>query len=243
MASIVLIHGAFHGGWCWDHLVPHLEAKGHTVAAPDMPSNGSDPMPAEEVGLDDYVARVGEVLSGFDEKVLLVGHSLGGATITQAGENFSEQIAGLVYLTAAIPANGQCRADLTEGNEDSLLGQYRQTSEDGKTFTVDDEGIAPCFYNDCSEEMIAWAKSKLVPQAMSIFTTPVATTDSRWGSLRRAYVFCSEDNAIRPDGQRAMMRHHPCDPVIDMATSHSPFMSQPEALAGHLDAIARQWNV
>ena len=89
MAVFVFVHGAFHGGWCWDRVTPLLEARGHTVFAPDMPAHGADQMDAADVTLADYVTRVGVVLSQAPSPVHLVGHSLGGITITQAGENYA----------------------------------------------------------------------------------------------------------------------------------------------------------
>jgi len=239
MATFVLIHGAFHGGWCWDRVKPLLEAKGHTVFAPDMPGHGQDPMDPADVTLDDYMARVGEVLAQASEPVILVGHSLGGITITQAGENYTDQISKLVYLTAFMPANGENRFDVDGGGgEKSLTNQYRQFSADGKTMTVADEGVKPTFYADCDDETVAWVKQHLCPQAIIIARTNVSTSDARWGSLPKAFIACAQDRAIPLAVQRACFERHACDPVIIMETSHSPFMSQPEALVDHLASLA-----
>ena len=239
MTTFVLIHGAFHGGWCWDRVAPLMEAKGHTVFAPDMPSHGDDPMDAADVTLDDYMTRVGVVLTQAPEPVILVGHSLGGITITQAGENYAGLISKLVYLTAFIPDNNESRFDLDGGGaEGSLSGQYRQFSGDNKTMTIQDEGVKPTFYADCDDETVDWVKERLCPQATLIAQTKVQTSDAGWGSIPRAYIECTEDRAIPIAQQRACWEAHPCDTVITMETSHSPFMSAPEALADHLHSLA-----
>jgi pimeloyl-ACP methyl ester carboxylesterase len=242
MTAFILIHGAFHGGWCWDRVKPLLTDLGHDVYAPDMPSNGEDPTPPEDVTLADYVEKVGEVLTQVDEQAVLVGHSLGGATITQAGEIFANKIIGLVYLAAAIPSNGQCRADLTMSNENSLLNKYRRVTADEKSVYIVDEGIVPTFYEDCDDATIMWAKTKLVRQSMAIFTTPVSTSQQKWGKLPRGYIVCQQDRAILPDSQEYMCQMHRCNPVITMDTSHSPFLSAPSELAGHLDKISILWR-
>ena len=78
MSTYVLIHGAFHGGWCWDKVVPLLEAAGHKVVAPDLPSHGRDDTPIAEVTLDTYARRACEVAAAQSEPVIIVGHSMGG---------------------------------------------------------------------------------------------------------------------------------------------------------------------
>ena len=101
MATFVLIHGAWHGGWCWRKVVPHLEAAGHTVIAPDLPSHGDDPTPAAEVTLDDYVRRVCEILDAQDEPVVLVGHSMGGLLVyLYLGRNGDAPVGRAVTLCA-----------------------------------------------------------------------------------------------------------------------------------------------
>lgn len=238
MSTFVLIHGAFHGSWCWERLTPFLEARGHRVFAPDMPGQGDDPADPAEVTLDDYMTRIGVVLNQADDPVILVGHSLGGISITQAGEIFTGRIAKLVYLTAFIPANGQSRGTVDNGGVVGLTEQYRVVAPDGKTMTIADDGIGPTFYNDCDDETLDWVKARLSRQATSISTTPVQTSAENWGSIPRAFIACAQDMAIPLSVQKLCYTHFPCDPVITMDTSHSPFLSAPEALAGHLDEIA-----
>lgn len=238
MANFLLVHGAFHGGWCWDRVKPLLEAKGHSVFTPDLPSHGEDKAWPEGVTLDDYVTRVGSVLQEVIGKTILVGHSLGGVTITQAGENYAERISRLVYLTAALPGNGQCRLDVLEGMEGSYLEDVRVISADGKTMTILEDGIKPAFYGDCDDETVAWIMERLTPQSTEIQKTPVSTSPERWGAIPRAYILCTEDRAIPIKNQEYFCKNHPCDPVVTMNTSHSPFMSEPQALANHLHALA-----
>ena len=239
MAVFVFIHGAFHGGWCWDRVTPLLEAKGHTVFAPDMPAHGADLMDAADVTLEDYITRVGVVLSQAPGLVHLVGHSLGGITITQAGEAYTGLISKLVYLTAFIPGDNESRFDLDGGGaEGSLTGNFRIFSADKKTMVIADEGIKPTFYADCDDETVSWVQKRLCPQATIIAQTKVRTSDAGWGSIPRVYIECTEDRAIPIAQQRACWERHPCAPIITMETSHSPFMSAPETLADHLHLIA-----
>ena len=196
-------------------------------------------MDAEAVTLDDYMTRVGVILSQTQGPAILVGHSLGGITITQAGENYTGLISKLVYLTAFIPGNNQSRFEMdNDVEEESLAGRYRIYSDDKKTMVMDDAGIKPAFYADCDDKTIAWVKERLCPQATSIAKTRVQTSDARWGSIPRAYIECTGDKAIPIAQQRACWAKHPCHPVITMETSHSPFMSSPVALADHLHSLS-----
>src|SRR5664279_2862075 len=100
MSAFVLVHGAWHGGWCWDKVVARLEAMGHTAAAPDMPGHGDDKTPIAGVTLEHLVQRVCETIDAQSEPVVLVGHSYGGAMITQAAERRADKIKSLAYVTA-----------------------------------------------------------------------------------------------------------------------------------------------
>ncbi len=75
MSRFVLVHGAWHGAWCWNKVVPLLEAKGHSVDAIDLPGHGSDVTPIAEVTLERYAERVGRALRAEPEPAVLVGHS------------------------------------------------------------------------------------------------------------------------------------------------------------------------
>ena len=114
MATFVLIHGAGHGGWCWDKVKPILEKNGHTVVAPDLPGHGQDKTPIADVSLAAYAERVCEILDQQSEKVILVGHSLGGLTVTQAAEQRPDNIELMVYLTAFLLKDGESRMSIRE---------------------------------------------------------------------------------------------------------------------------------
>src|SRR5688572_19586009 len=100
MASFLLIHGSCHGAWCWRDLLPELAARGHHARAIDLPGHGQDRTPVAQITLDSYV---GAVLAAIDTPPILVGHSLGGITLTATAERAPERITRLVYLCAWLP--------------------------------------------------------------------------------------------------------------------------------------------
>jgi pimeloyl-ACP methyl ester carboxylesterase len=238
MSTYILVHGAFHGGWCYERVVPLLEANGHIAIAVDLPGHGDNKVPMADVTLDAYVDHVCAVVEAQPEPVILVGHSLGGMTITQVSERLPENIAWVVYLTAVMPANGQSRGDLAKLETESVVSSNRIPSADGLSVTLPDEIIQPTFYGECTDEDVAHAKERLVPQAVQIFQQPAETTPERFGTVKRAYIECLRDNAIKIEMQRKMIELLPCDRVLTLDTDHSPFYSMPQELADALVELA-----
>src|SRR6516162_956295 len=100
MSTYLLIHGSWHGGWCWYKVLPRLEKAGHRVVAPNLPSLGTDRTPIAQISLDTWTDSVCQLLDAQAEPVILVGHSRGGILISQAAEKRPEKVKTLVYLAA-----------------------------------------------------------------------------------------------------------------------------------------------
>lgn len=234
MSTYVLVHGAYHGAWCYAKVVSALEAAGHKTIAVDLPGHGENKVPIEQVTLDAYVNYVCNIINAQDGKVILVGHSLGGMTITQVAERMPERLEWVVYLTAIMPCNGQNRADLAAYEGDVDLASFRIVSDDGLSATMAQESLRPIFYAQCSDEDFALAQENLVPQATEVLRQAAATTPARFGSVKRAYIECLRDQAIPIGMQRAMIKAQPCEKVMSIDTDHSAFFSAPQELTDHL---------
>jgi pimeloyl-ACP methyl ester carboxylesterase len=236
-ATYVLIHGAWHGAWCWEKVMPLIKAAGHTVIAPDLPGHGRDKTPIPEVTLKAYVQRVCEAVNTQTEPVILVGHSMAGVVITQAAEDCPDRIKMLVYLCAYLPRNGESLFDLLQQDNESLSVQNRVLSDDKSYITIRDDAIKEVFYADCSDDDVERARTLLRPQATVPTREPVHTTDKNFGRLSRVYIETLRDRAISPSLQRQMVAASPCQKVITMDTSHSPFFSAPEELVAYLTSL------
>ncbi len=229
MAIYVLVHGGSHGGWCWDKVVPLLQARGHAVEAPDLPGHGKDKTPIQEVTLQSCVDKVCSVIEAQSEPVILVGHSIGGNIISQVAEQIPGKIKTLVYLTAVLLKDGDSYgADFPAIN----------LSQDQSSFMTKDEVIADMFYNDCSAEDIAYAKTLLGPESVAVFKAPVHLSNDKFGRVPRVYIECLHDHCMSPQLQKAMYTATPCLRVLSLNTSHSPFLSAPEKLVDCLQSIA-----
>lgn len=242
MTTFVLVHGSFHGAWCWSKVVAELEALGHRAVTLDLPAQGDDETPVAEATLDANVARVVDVIEKQSEPVVLVGHSFGGATITATAERVPEKIAQLVYITAFIPRDGESVNDITRSPlwppEEGARAFSR--SADGLTASVAPEAVRDRFYHDCSEEDVALCLERIRPQPFAPRDTPLRTTPERFGRVPRAYIHCTEDRSIPLRVQQEFVARMPCEKVVSIATSHSPFLSAPGELARTLSELAAE---
>ena len=242
MARMVLVHGAFGQAKVWGRVVPGLQAAGHDVETLDLPGQGDDDTPVAEVTLDRYARRVCEVLADGPPAVL-VGHSMGGMVITQAAADCPELIDRLVYVAAFLPADGESLIDLThrpEGAGDAVQAGL-VVDGDPPVATMPPEAAREGLLQCCDDETAAWANSLRGSQPVAPFTHPVRLTGpsaEAFGDLRRAYVMCLQDRAIKPPLQRLMLQRAGCDPVLEIDTDHCVWASRPDELVAALDRLA-----
>jgi pimeloyl-ACP methyl ester carboxylesterase len=235
MSTFVLIHGAWHGAWCWEPVRLELGRMGHRVIAPDLPGLGQDTTPLEGLTLAGWAEHVADLIRGCDEPVVLVGHSRGGVVISEVAERIPDRISRLVYLAAFLVPTGKTLTDMLfldaarDVARDAMVMQ-----PDGISSVIPTERVAELFYNKTPAELQVRAAEKLRPEPMMSFMTPLSLTDSGFGSVSRAYVECLQDRAIPIGLQREMQRALPCAPVITLDSDHSPFYSQPAQLAAAL---------
>lgn len=235
--NYVLVHGAWHGAWCWDKVVALLEAEGHDVAAIDLPGHGGDATPLAGLTQAEYGRRVADAVEAAGEPVVLAGHSMGGMAITQAAEYLPDRIAALVYVCAFLPGPGGSLLTLADGDTEARVLPNLEVDEAAGVCKVADAAVVECFYEECDPEDAATASARLTPESLAAFATPVAISEERAGSVRRIYVECSRDHAISIAKQREMWAARPCERVESIDTDHSPFLSRPEELAAHLLTI------
>jgi pimeloyl-ACP methyl ester carboxylesterase len=225
MSVVVLVHGAFHGPWCWEPVQAGLSARGIESLAPELPLDG----------LAADAARVRAVLDEIDDDTVLCGHSWGGAVISAAGAG-APRVRSLVYL---------CALMLDETLEIPSLGEPGDLADaisvvDGR-LVVDTEKAKGAFYHDCEPEVAAASVAQLrsmSADAMAAFGLDGAPA---WRAIPSTYAVCLEDRTIDPDAQRVMARR--ATRAVEWPTSHSPFLSEPQLVVDLLAdeaAAARQ---
>jgi pimeloyl-ACP methyl ester carboxylesterase len=238
-ATVVLVHGAWHGAWCFDRVVPLLRDAGIPTIAVDLPGHGDDPGVLADHPAD--VARVVATLDAVDGEVVLLGHSYGGSVITEAGLHPS--VRRLVYLCALALAEGESCAtacaddpgiDAISHEGRPNLGEAMVLRDDGIT-TLTRDGARACLYADVDDATSEWALARLGGQPMgAMLATPNAIA---WRTVPSTYVVCAEDLAIHPDLQRMMARR--CTEQVEWSVGHSPFAHRPELVAELLVDLAR----
>lgn len=240
LATVVLVHGAWHGAWCWERVVGPLRDAGVEVVTPDLPGHGGDPGPLGDLHGD--ANRVRDVLDSLDSPVVLLGHSYGGAVVTEAGDH--PAVAHLVYLCAFALDAGETVA--TGGTNDPDTAAISTVSRldlvstfvpntDGTAVTVTRDGAIAALYNDCDAASIEWALARLGPQPLITFQQPPDAV--AWRTRPSTYVVCADDETIHPELQRIMARR--CSTSIEWPTGHSPFLSRPELVVDLLRGLAR----
>ena len=223
--TIVLVHGGWHGSWCWEPLLPFLTERGIEARTVDLPSCGCDTGSLGD--LRDDVEAVRAAVAKVDGPVVLCGHSWGGVVITEAGA--VGPVRRLVYLCAYVPDAGQSVATLREGRSPRPWILAR----DG-ALELDRGAAADVLYHDCDPATAAWAAERLVPQNAACLRNEVSA--AAWRHLPSTYVLTTLDRVIPGGLQRRLADR--CGEVVEIGTGHSPFLARPERVAGILAGLA-----
>lgn len=240
MARFVLVHGSWHGAWCWEALIPELAAAGHAVTAVDLPGHGDDRAPLAGRTLGAYVDRVVAAIEAAPGSVILVGHSMGGVVVTQTAERVPERIARLVYVAAFLPAEGQSLLDLAKTDAESAILPALVFDEPGGVHWVQPEARVGVFYGECERELAERSAARFVDEPLAPVATPVHVTAERYGRVPRAYVRAERDRCLTPALQTRMLAVTPCATVLSLDSDHSPFFSRTAQLAEALVALSGQ---
>jgi len=236
MTRFVLVHGAYHGAWCWHKVVPELEARGHDVVTLDLPAHGIDTTPVGEVSVDGYVTRVCAAIDDQKGSVVLVGHSMAGIVVTAAAERRPDAVDTVVYLTAYLPGDGDSMLD--HRVERSLISRKFVVDEERDVGIIPEEALEELFYADCSTTDLALARSLVRAEPLAPLREQVDVSDANYGRVPRAYIKCTEDRAITHEKQESMLADRGADEIRSLDASHSPFLSIPAETADTLEAVA-----
>ena len=219
-----LIHGAHHGAWQWDLLVPELHSRGHDAIAVDLPID--DP----GAGIEEYAHAVRGALAGANGDVTLVAHSLGGIVAPVVAAH--RPVGRIVFLAAVIPQPGRTLAEQLAADPLSRPG-VRIDSGDGTEVRPADEAIER-YYHDVPPDLQRWAAARLRPQATRPRLEPCPL--ERWPAVPCTYVVCVDDRAMDPARSRRAARDLLGLEAVEIPGSHSPFLARPAQLADILVA-------
>jgi pimeloyl-ACP methyl ester carboxylesterase len=248
MSLFCLVHGACQGAWCWDLLIPHLEAQGHKTVAMDLPIE--DP----SASLSQYADAVLKALPETDD-IVLVGHSMAGTVIPIVASQ--RPVRRLIYLAALIPHPGISTIDQFYDRLDSDTIQslsYEPASESkrqqfrdepdmykpealGKNPSGDEAIAMELFFHDCQPDVARWAVSKMrLQQSMAYVFEPNPL--QVFPNVECAYIVCSDERIINPKWSHYAARKRLGVNAIEIPGGHCPHLSRPEKLASVLNSAA-----
>jgi pimeloyl-ACP methyl ester carboxylesterase len=187
-----------------------------------------------------YTGAVEHLLDGLSEPAVLVGHSLGGAVVSQMCENRPEKVGKAVYLCAFLLRNGESiwRHESPEIPAPGVLNTPNlRMDEKKRTLDIDPAVVPEGFYNGCSPDDIAAAMARWRPEPLAPMLSPLTLTPERFGMVPRAYISCAHDHVIPLPAQKLMGRLTPCEVIATLDCGHSPFLSHPELLATALQRL------
>jgi pimeloyl-ACP methyl ester carboxylesterase len=229
MTDFVLIHGAWHGGWCWTRVARLLRGAGHEVYTPTLTGLGERVhLASADVNLDTHIDDVLGVLESEElDDVVLCGHSYGGMVITGVVERAAKRVDTLVYLDAFVPEDGQSVFQLMGPERAGAIREQASRTGDGwrvdpipaEVFQVGDAGDA------------AWVDRRCVPQPIATFGQPIASAGGLGTVRRRIYIRADNDRVTAYAHCAEHARNSPDWDYHDVPAGHDVMIDAPQALA------------
>ena len=233
MSTFVLVHGAWHGGWCWDRVAPALRAAGHEVHAPTLTGLSERAhLVSPLVGLDTHVEDVVRLMDTLDlTDVVLVGHSYAGQVVTAVADRRPHAVARRVYLDAFVGADGESARELLP--QQVAHHWASSAAEQGFGWLVAVRSLSVLGVTDPAD--VAWLTPRLSAHPWKTYTDPLHLTGAV-DAVPAAFVECVDwMRVFRAQADRARERGWP---VHELATGHEAMVTAPAALAAVLLDLA-----
>lgn len=234
--AFVLVHGSWHGAWCWDRVRPLLAQAGHAVHTPTLPGQGER---ADELSASINLSTHIDSLAAFIEAqrtgpVVLVGHSYAGCVISGVADRMPSAIRQLVYLDSLVLDNGESvGGNIPAANWEGLLALARQH---GRGIGIPPLPLAA--FGVIAPEDVAWVGNRLTLQPVGTFSQPLALRKPAGNGLPKTYIDCNQPTMASLVGYKAKVRGRTDWRVETLATGHDAMIMAPQALANLLLKLA-----
>ncbi|MBT9383665.1 alpha/beta fold hydrolase [Pseudooceanicola sp. CBS1P-1] len=239
---LILLHGAWAGGWVWDGLVPALAARGRKAVAAELPGNGHHPIPPEAVQPEDYLETLKALIGEAPGPVAILGHSGGGMLVSAALAAFPKRISQAIWLAGMLLPEGRSFDDLQE----EILGPGKRFGitphvvheAGGRLSRVPPDQAVRHFFQDAPPEVATRAAARLSaqPAAGHRLSLPRGPGfQAAFDAVPKLYILAQRDRSVLPEAQRRMSTGHANLTRIEIDSDHVPQLSRPEALADLLD--------
>jgi pimeloyl-ACP methyl ester carboxylesterase len=222
--NVVLVHGGFVDGSGWEGVYKILKKDGYTVSVVQNPT----------ISLADDVAATKRIVAVQNGPVILVGHSYGGAVITEAGND--PKVAGLVYITAFAPDKGESVSTLIKDPQPGAPVPPILPPQDGYLL-LDKAKFPASFAGDVDNEKAAFMADSQVPWGVDALSGTIS--EPAWKTKPSWYLVATDDKMIPPAAQRFMSKRAGST-VVEVAGSHAIYVSQPNAVTALIEKAARE---
>jgi pimeloyl-ACP methyl ester carboxylesterase len=231
----VLVHGAWHGGWCWRRVADRLRAAGHRVVTPTLTGLGERAhLLSREVGLETFVRDVvGAIEAEELDEAVLVGHSFGGIPITGAADRIPGRIGHLVYLDALVLSPGESAFSRLPPEVVAARTRAAQETSGGLSLPVP----PPSAFGVTDPADVAWLARRLTPHPFRSYAEPLPPIGPAGDGLPRTYVACTDPVYPALESSRARVRGRPGWGWVELRTGHDAMVTAPEALTALLVGI------
>lgn len=225
----VLVHGSFHGAWCWQKTIPHLESAGYLVHAITLTGLADRARYAgPSINLADHVADVAQFLEYEDlSNVVLVGHSYAGMVITGVAETQSERVKRLVYLDAFVPQDGQ---NALQFLDQSIVSLWESQIEAGNGWSI--PPLPPSAFGVINPTDVAWMNARLTAMPLGTHRERIVAPTEAAAKMARTYIWCSTSGLLDSTAKRVQQ-----DPSWDfrtLVTGHDAMITAPDLCSREL---------
>lgn len=239
MATFVLVHGAWHGGWCWKRVTPLLRVAGHEVYAPTLTGLGERAhLLSPTIDLDTHIRDVLGVLE-YEElaSVVLVGHSYAGAVIAGVADRAPARLAHLAYLDAFVPQAGEALFDLHPVPMREAM-RARSDAEGGGWLLLPPPATAPALFGITDPADLAWVRGKLGPQPRTPHEQPLQLSGAGGAAIPRTFIYCADKAPGDPFAAMVERARQSGWGYAELATGHDAMVTRPAELAALLATLA-----
>lgn len=235
MSHYVLIHGAWEESRIWDEVSPVLQQNGHAVTAVDMPGHGANSQLISDVTLAVYVEAVADTIRKLDDKVVLVGHSMAGAVISQVAELIPEKIERMIYVAAFLLKDGGSVLEAMQSDPRGELLPEMNFPDDQSYASVSEATLRRVGFHDVEESVIERVLPLMAEQqSTEPFMAKVALSNDKFGSVPKSYIRTSIDKVTSTTLQDRMISNWEVESVHHLESGHFPAFSVPQRLAALL---------
>ncbi len=233
----ILIHGAWHGGWCWDGVIEKLEEAGYRAEAPTMPGHHIDD-DRSDIVFKDYVDKIVSVLNQQEDPVVVVGHSSAGFMLQAAASNAPDKIAHLIFLNAFILPDGKSQFDLVPPEvSEGMLAAAKASSDN--CVPVDEDFVRNVLMAGEPVKKQDKLIEKLVPQPVALFTTPVSTKEFEKLALPKSVVFCKADVSLPEGAYLGMAQGLGKYNLVEVEGGHEALFTHPQVVVQGIQRALR----